>query len=131
MARYLVDTSTLIDVSREIEPIRQRLQRLTAGGDQLGISPIQLTEFYAGLSVEDRDRYREFMSGFQYWNISPVAAIRAGGYRYEYARKGFTISVNDALTAAVAWDEQATVITDNLKHFPMPDVQTLSLRETS
>jgi predicted nucleic acid-binding protein len=128
MARYLVDTSTLIDFSKDIEPVRARFLDLVAGGDVLGICPIQLTEFYGGLSAQERRQFETFISGLRYWAISPVAAIRAGTYRYDFARQGFTISVNDAITAAVAWDEQATVITDNAKHFPMPEVATLSLR---
>jgi predicted nucleic acid-binding protein len=131
MARYLIDTSTLIDYSKSIEPVRTRFLDMVAGGDVLGICPIQLTEFYGGLSLPERQEFESFISGLRYWDISPVAAIRASIYRYDFARKGFTISVNDAITAAVAWDEQATVITDNAKHFPMPEVTTLSLRNRS
>lgn len=128
VGRYLVDTSTLIDVSKRLEPMLYRLRLMVAGGDELGVCPIQVTEFFAGLSPAERNHWHGFMDTFHYWPISRGAAVRAGAYRYDFARQGLALSVNDALTAAVAREQYATVITDNAKHFPMGDVATLSLR---
>lgn len=129
MARYLIDTSTLIDVSKRIEPIGFRLQRLVASGEVLGICPVQLAEFFTGIDPAESENWREWASSFNYWPISQNAAVLAGKYRFEYARRGIAIAIPDALTAAVAYENYATVITDNAKHFPMPEVATLSLRE--
>ncbi len=131
MARYLVDTSTLIDVSKQIEPIDIRLQRMVASGEVLGICPVQLGEFFTGIDPVEAEEWREWASSFSYWPISESAAVLAGKYRYEYSRRGIAIVIPDALTAAVAYENYATVITDNAKHFPMPEVATLSLRNRS
>jgi predicted nucleic acid-binding protein len=37
----------------------------------------------------------------------------------EHARKGATLSLTDCLIAAVAIHNQLTLMTDNVKHFPM------------
>ncbi len=128
MARYLIDASTLIDHSRGIEPVRSRLLALHGDGHDLGICAIQATEFFAGLPPPQQPNWDGWPDGFQYWGIPRPAAQRAGAYRYVFARQGQAISVPDALIAGLARHLDATIITDNLRHFPMTDVRLLSLR---
>lgn len=47
-------------------------------------------------------------------------ARKAGELRYEWARKGITLSLPDTLIAAVCITEKLTLISDNRKDFPMP-----------
>ena len=68
------------------------------------------------------------MAELLYWDISRETAVRAGAYRYIYARQGVAISAQDAIIAAVAVEIGATVLTANPKHFPMLEVVTTTLR---
>ena len=47
---------------------------------------------------------------------------RAGRIKYEWARKGHSLSLADVLIAATALHYGLTLITDNVKHFPMPEL---------
>src|SRR6266568_4073055 len=101
MARYLLDTSAIIDLSREQEPAHSLILRLYERGDELGVCAINVAEFYAGLSAEEHPDWGEFFAALTYWPISRQAAIQAGCWRYDYARKGKQLTTTDTLTAAV------------------------------
>ncbi len=51
--------------------------------------------------------------------ISWETARQAGRLRYDWARKGQTLSLADATIAAVALGHALTLLTDNRRHFPM------------
>jgi predicted nucleic acid-binding protein len=129
MTRYLLDTDTLIDFSKGREPTRSRILQMIEAGDVLGVCAINVSEFYAGLPEEQRSTWDEFFTALPYWPISREAAIQAGRERYEFSRQGRTVTTADALIAAVARENQATIITSNIKDYPMPGVSLLSLRE--
>jgi predicted nucleic acid-binding protein len=57
---------------------------------------------------------------------SQSAAELAGSLMHEYKRKGVTLSLQDAMIAAVAIAGGHTLITDNKKHFPMPELIVLA-----
>ena len=50
MARYLLDTTVLIDFSKDAEPATSWVLAHVDAGDELGISPINVAEFFAGLN---------------------------------------------------------------------------------
>jgi len=63
-----------------------------------------------------------------YWHINIDVGMRAGTYRKTASEAGRTISVTDALLAALAHEGDATLLTSNIKDYPMKDVRILSLR---
>lgn len=125
MVRYLVDTDILIDFSRLLEPVRSRIREMVVAKDELGVCAVQLAEFYAGERRGKRPQFDAFLAGIPCWEITPEAAMRAGEYRYDMARRGRAIDTPDALNAAVAWSKQAVILTRNVKDYPMPDVRIL------
>jgi predicted nucleic acid-binding protein len=127
MTRYLLDTTALVDFSKNWEPARTRILRMIQQGDDLGVCPINVAEFYAGLEPGERELWDEFFEALAYWSISREAARRAGVWRYEYARRGQTLTTADTLIAAVAVEQGAIVLTNNVRHYPMPEVQVQSL----
>jgi predicted nucleic acid-binding protein len=127
-AIYLVDASTLIDASHRHGETRERLMALLDGGNVVGICPVVTGEFLAGIALADRGRWRQWLEAFTYWDISRSAAIQAGEWRYDFARQGVTLSLVDALIAAVAMDIDAVLVTSNVKHFPMTGIELMSLR---
>jgi predicted nucleic acid-binding protein len=128
MTRYLLDTDVLVDLSKRIEPVTSRLLTWIDGTEIVAVCAISIAEFSAGLARDQADQAESFLSSLTYWDISRQAALRAGQDRYSFARQGVTISTTDALLAAVARENGATLVTSNLKDFPMEDVALLSLR---
>ena len=130
MTRYLLDTTTLIDFSKGQEPVRSRLLALLETDHVIAICAVNLAEFYAGIAPAERIRWVEFFKTLRYWDISKEAAIRAGQLRYEFARQGITLSTPDTLIAAVAEEQEAVIVTDNVKDYPAEGLLLLSLRNS-
>lgn len=129
VGRFLLDTTALIDFSKNREPARSRLMAMIEDGDELGVCSIQVAEFWAGLPLAERARWSAFIDHLRYWDILRETAERAGEYRHDFARRGQAISTADALIAAVARQEHAVIVTDNAKDFPMMEgVTILTLR---
>ena len=57
-------------------------------------------------------------------------ARRAGSLKFEWARKGVTIDITDAIIAATALLYDLWLATDNRKDFPMPELNHLDLPTT-
>jgi predicted nucleic acid-binding protein len=127
--KYLLDTDTLIDFLQDHGETRSRLLTTLSGGDEVALSPITVAELYSGLPASKRAKWREFICALPYWDISRQAAQRAGIARKAASDAGRTLSVSDSLVAAVAREQQAIVLTSNIKDFLLLDVQVLSLRE--
>ena len=128
MPRLLLDTTVLIDASRGFEPVTERLHRLIADGHEIGVSPITVAEFWAGVEPARRSRWEPFIRALQFWPITFEVALRAGEYRRDWLRRGRTLDVTDTLVAAVAYTQNAMLLTDNLKDFPMQDIVVQPVR---
>lgn len=128
MARYLVDTSTLIDFAKNFEPVRSQLLDMLRSENEIGVCDVVIAELYAGARSGERAAWRRFLPSLTYWETTVEAAERAGSYRYDYALRGRAIGIGDALIAAVAVDVQATLVTNNVKDFPMADLVLMPLR---
>ena len=127
MTRYLLDTNVLISFSKQRDPAYSWVLARTRSIDELGVCDIIVTEFFAGLPPKDRPTWERFFGTMHYWETSLEAARQAGLYRYQYARQGQTITSSDALIVAVSVDVQAIIVTGNVRHFPMPDIDLLPL----
>ena len=127
MRPYLLDTTALIDYSKQYEPVRGRVQALLDSDSEIGVCGINVAEFFAGVPPARRHDWDDFFASLTYWEITMDAAVRAGGYRHVFARVGVAISLPDALTAAVAAGVRATIVTRNVRHFPMDDVTVLDI----
>jgi predicted nucleic acid-binding protein len=129
LATYVLDTTALIDFSKGFEPSKSNLLQLIDQRATLAVCCVSVAEFFTGLTESEIAEWKAFFSKLPYWDISPAAAIQAGIWRGQFAARGLQLSTTDALIAAVAWQHQAIVITNNTKHYPMPEVQLLSVRE--
>lgn len=125
MARYLLDTTVLIDLSQAREPATTWVRRHVRLGDELGISPVNLTELYSGIDPDEHSLWDQFMSALILWPIDFDAARRAGSNRYRFAREGIQLATIDVLVAAVAEAHQAVIVTSNVKDFPQAGVTVI------
>jgi predicted nucleic acid-binding protein len=123
MSRYLLDADVLIEFSKRRESARSFIRAAIDAGDQLGVCAVNVAEFYAGLPSHVRPTWDHFVGLLQYWEITRATAARAGEYRYEFARNGQILATTDALVAAVARENQVTLVTGNGKDYPMSDIQ--------
>lgn len=126
--RFIVDTTVLIDLSKLMAGADRQIDDLIDAGAELGMCAVNVAEFFTGIPPEQVPRWHSLMSKFHYWDISEEAAARAGAYRYALRRRGLVLSLPDALIAGVAAMREATVLTDNLRHFRLLGLPVRPLR---
>jgi len=127
--KYLLDTDTLIDVLEDRGTTRRQVTAMIESGTEVALCAITIVEIYSGLNEKKRTKWKNWLLALPYWHISRAAAQRAGVDRKTASDGGRTFSVTDSLIAAVARENDATVLTSNIKDYPMNDVQVRSLRE--
>ncbi|MEX2263354.1 MAG: type II toxin-antitoxin system VapC family toxin [Bryobacteraceae bacterium] len=127
MAIYLLDTSVIIDVLNKRQGRRELLLQLALQGNSLACCTINVIEVYSGMRPREKSFTDEFLAGLDYFEISWDVAELAGRLKYEWSRRGQSLSLPDATIAAVAIHHKLTLMTDNRKHFPMPQLQFYAL----
>ena len=125
MTDHLLDSTALVDYFHQVQAIHDLLERLERQGHRISVSTVGLVELYSGFNQQERLNADAVVDRWLYHEITPQIAKEAGRIRYEYLRQGTTLSVPDTLTAAVAIAHDATLITNNLRHFPMPEIRLL------
>lgn len=128
MARYLLDTTVLIDLSKGVPGVREQIDELLASGNDLGVSAVSVSEFMAGVPPSRRTRWGRLLDEFAYWETARDAAELAGMLRYDLARRGTTVHLADALIAGHALVLDAVVLTDNPRDFAHAGVAIRRLR---
>src|SRR5215213_306780 len=119
MARYLLDTTALVDYSKRFEPTTSRLRRWMADGEEVGVCPVTISKLFAGLPPTAHETWHDFVDALRFWPISRSASVQAGIWRYEFARRGMQLTTADTLVAAVAREAEAVVVTGNVRDYPM------------
>ena len=125
--RYLLDTSVLIDVSKDVEPISSIVRSWLAGPDEVGACGVVVAEFFAGIDPNDHAFWIVFFDRLEHWDVTRSIAIQAGMIRYRHLRMGISLSTPDTLIAAVAIGVGATLVTRNVKDFPMEGLSLVHL----
>ncbi len=127
---YLVDTNIIIDALKARRSRLDFLQRLSSGGP-LAYCSIVVAELFAGFSSpsEIKRAQSDLLDAIVYVETSEGAAQLAGTFQHQYRKRGVTLATADALIAATAITEGHTLVTDNLKHFPMPELNILKAPE--
>jgi predicted nucleic acid-binding protein len=114
--RLLLDTDVLIDYLREHPEAVAYVESLV---EPLLISAITVAELYAGVrDGSERSALDAFIQAFEIAPVDHQIAVQGGLYRRDY-RKSHNTGLADALIAATAEQQQATLVTLNHKHFPM------------
>jgi predicted nucleic acid-binding protein len=122
MPSYLLDTTVIIDALNDRQNRKLLLLDLLKQGHLLGCCPINVTEVYAGLRPKEEAATEEFLQSLQYYQITWPIARLAGLLKRDYRRKGKTLTVSDAIIAAVAIHHKLTLLTDNVRDFPMKEL---------
>jgi predicted nucleic acid-binding protein len=130
VATYLLDTSVIIDALAARRGRRNLLLGLVKQGNLLACCPITVTEVYAGLRPKEEAATEEFLRSLEYYHLTWPVARLAGLMKRDYGRKGTTMTVADATIAAVALVHELTLMTDNVKDFPMKELSLYPLPVT-
>lgn len=128
MATYLLDTTVIIDVINEKKHRRLLLRQLVTQGHILACCPINVSEVYAGLRPKEEEKTRNFLASLDYYPITFPVAELGGLLKRDHGHKGTSLTLTDAVIAAVAIHHQLTLITDNVKDFPMKDRHAHKIR---
>ena len=122
MATFLLYSSVIIDTLNGKRDRDQLLKDLIQEGHLLACCPINVTEVYAGMRPNEEIRTADLLKSLQLFPISFPVARLAGLLKRDYGKKGVTLAATDVTIAAVAIHNQLTLITDNLKHYPMKEL---------
>jgi len=119
----LLDSSVLIDVLRLRIDRSEYLAGLIRTRKKLATTAINLAEVYAGVRGSEASKLTELIQKLEVFAITPELGRRGGLLKNEWARRGRTIALDDALIAAVAIEYSLPLLTDNVRDFPMPELQ--------
>jgi predicted nucleic acid-binding protein len=122
---HLLDSTALVDYFRRRTGAVEFLNKLEAQGHSLVVCAVGLAEVYSGFSAQERIENEPVLDRWLYFETTPAIAKEAGKYRYEFARGGVTLSATDSLIAAVAIANDAILVTNNVRDFPMDGIRLL------
>jgi predicted nucleic acid-binding protein len=118
----LLDTTVLIDVLRARQNRRSLLIELVEAGHTLATTAINIGEVYSGIRSGEEDQTERFLSSLGCYPVSAAIARKAGSLKNKWSRKGRTLTLADMLIAATALEHGLTLMTDNRKDFPIPEL---------
>jgi predicted nucleic acid-binding protein len=125
MAVFLLDTTVIVDALNGKKARYELLSTILAQRNLLACCSINVTEVFAGVRPDEMEATQAFLRSLRYYQVTWEIARLAGELKRRWRAKGLTLALPDVTIAAVALAHGLTLLTDNKKHFPMPE---LSLR---
>jgi predicted nucleic acid-binding protein len=120
----LIDTDIAIDFLRQREYALQLLESW-AGEGLLAISTLTHLEIYQGMKTGEEKATNSFLDGLVSVAVNIPIARRAGTMLGELRSKGKTIGIADAIIAATALQFGAPLLTNNIEHYPFPNLKVI------
>ncbi|MBK6847335.1 MAG: type II toxin-antitoxin system VapC family toxin [Proteobacteria bacterium] len=119
--KVLVDTSVLLDHLRGRAHAAELLMRSVRAGAALWSATVVRTEILAGMR-EGEERATNALLGALRWQALTIEiADHAGRLARRYLRSHPRVDTVDYVVAATALTLGASLLTQNVKHFPMFD----------
>jgi len=117
--RVLVDSSVLIEHLRGYAPATDLLLRLVQQGDELwSVTPVR-TEIIAGMRPGEETATRALLDELRWLEVDADLADHAGEMARGYVRTHPGVDTVDYLLAAGTARLAASLLTLNVRHFPM------------
>ena len=120
----LVDTDVAIDFLRQREYAQQLLKN-RAGEGLLAISVLTYLEIYQGMKTSEEGATNTFLDGLVSIPVDISIARQAGKMLGELRSKGLTMGIADAIIAATALQMNAPLLTNNVEHYPFPELRVV------
>jgi predicted nucleic acid-binding protein len=113
----------LIAHLRGDKAVTHLLLDLLADRHSLGTSCVNVAEVERGIRPKERKAATALLVRLRYLETTRDAAARAGRYQADFERRGVTIHTADALIAGTVRAHGAILLTDNVRDFPMRDIE--------
>ena len=123
MNLLLIDTNVIIDALKKRRGRAEYLESLLLHGFSLAFCAVVVAELYTGLAPADLHKAEGMTRDFVFLATNAELARLAGSFRKNYRDRGIELSTPDCLIAAVAIHYGTLLVTDNPKHFPMPELK--------
>jgi predicted nucleic acid-binding protein len=125
--RLLLDSTVLIDVLRRRGQRRELIADLVQAGHVLATTTLNIAEIYAGMRTGGEPDAEALFAWLHVYELNGLSARLAGRLKNTWSRKGHTLSLADAIIAAIAIQNECQLVTDNQNHFPMPEIHLFPL----
>lgn len=119
---YLLDTDILIWVLRGRQDIVEYISKLK-DDSPVALSVITIAEIYMNIFPSELVNTEEHLHQYITLEVDQKIAKIGGLYWQQYSNKLKNLSLTDCLIAGTANIHNATLISLNLKHFPMKDIK--------
>lgn len=119
---YLLDTDVIIWILRGRSEIVEKVSHLSTQAP-LAISVITIAEIYKNIFPAEIAKTEELIYQHLIFDVNQKIAKLGGLYWQQYAKTHQTISLTDCLIAATVNLNNCTLMSLNLKHFPMHDIK--------
>jgi predicted nucleic acid-binding protein len=123
----LLDTTVLLDALRARQNRRSMLAEIVTQGHLLATSAVNIAEVYAGMRLGEEVRTEAFLASLECYPLTGAIARRAGALKSAWALKGRTLTLPDMMVAATALEHGISLVTDNRKDFPLPELNLYPL----
>ncbi len=124
--KFMLDTTFVIDFLRQKPEAMSRLRSIYEAGDEPLVTGIVVSEAWSGARTPVDDDLDAFLRYLEYVHPGPSTSRRAGLWRAEARLGGRTLSIEDAMIGATAFDQGAAVLTRNVRDFALMPVRVES-----
>jgi predicted nucleic acid-binding protein len=121
----LLDTDIIIDFLRGHSYSREKLEDLREDG-LLAISTLTQLELFRGMRISEENVTIDFLDGLASIEVNITIARTAGRFLNNLRARGITIGVVDAVIAATAQELEVPLVTNNINHYPFPNLKLIS-----
>ena len=118
----LIDSDVIIDHLRGIGNFGKIINNTS--NNKCHISVISIVEVYSNLFPNEYKVVEMLLSELKIVNLDMIISKLAGNYRMIFY-KSHSLKIPDAVIAATAKFTNTILVTKNLKHFPMNDIQII------
>lgn len=118
----LIDTDVAIDFLRRHTYAKKLLEQWADKG-LLAISTLTQLEIYHGIRKSEEETTNAFLDGLTSVAVDVPIARRAGKLLGGLRSKGITVGIADAIIAATALQLDVPLLTNNVEHYPFPDLK--------
>ena len=125
MIEYLLDSDVLIWQLRDQGETVELLASLSKSGI-LACSVMSIVEIQAGVRRGEEKKTDALLDSLKAYDVTPAIANLAGTFIRDHRTKGITLNFVDSIIAATAIIHNQTLLTYNVKHYPMPEVKLYS-----
>jgi len=122
MIEYLLDSDVLIWQLRDQEETVELLARLSKRGI-LACSVMSIVEIQAGVRRGEEKKTNALLDSLKAYDVTPAIANLARTFIRDYRAKAITLDFADSIVAATAVIHGLTLLTHNVKHYPMREVK--------